>query len=242
MNAGTKAYRKVLMADPIKATIEELHDDYELLLAWVKKMQRVGNADGAPTRLPQDIPKLPYKMSKIEGRNQMLSPRTRASHARLVCVRGVSHNYAIGYLLEHGLIPCAVNASETGNGMPFNNWNKVRYAYYIAYCFAEGLCKFHDEARQVLMYVFYGRYKSARGCDAPVIRAIHASVQRQTLRLNANDLVADFSDVLQLLHDNPRYKKFLTDKGAGKAPPEYLVAWEKGFRTAARDKTLANDG
>ena len=118
MNAGTKAYRKVLMANPMKATIHELHDDYELLLAWVKKMQRVGNADGAPTRSYEDIPKLPYKQRNIEGRNEMLSPRTHSSHARLVCVRGVSHNYAIGYLLRHGLIPCAVNASETGNGMP----------------------------------------------------------------------------------------------------------------------------
>ena len=242
VHAGTKAYRKNLMKNPLQSTIEDLYDDYELLMAWVNKMQRIGTRDGTPKiHYSEQVPSRPYKLGSMEGRNEMLSPRTLNSHARLGCLRGVSHNHAIDYLLDKSIFPCAVPAEQTGNGMPFNNFNLARYVYYVAYCFADGLTVHHDEARRVLLYVFYGKYKSSSGCDAPVIRCIHASVQRQMLRLDVDSLSLDFQVLFKLMKENVDYEVFLTDKGAREAPLEYLVAWEKGFRTAARAKSLAID-
>ena len=47
---------------------------------------------------------------------------------------------------------------------------------------AEGLTKAHDEARVLLLYIFYGTFITSSGCEADIIRVIHKSIQSFTYR------------------------------------------------------------
>ena len=105
----------------------------------------------------------------------MLSPKTVSSHPKLRLLRSISHKKTISVLLDD-LFPCAVKAKNTTSGEPFSNFNRVLYTYYVTYCRAEGLTRVHDQTREVLLFVFHGKYKSPNGCDVPVIREIHKTM------------------------------------------------------------------
>ena len=47
---------------------------------------------------------------------------------------------------------------------------------------AEGLTDAHDEARNILMYIFYGKFITNSGCQADIIRVIHKSIQQYLYR------------------------------------------------------------
>ena len=101
-------------------------------------------------------------------------------------LRSASHKFAIRKLLDKGLFPCAVSARNTNSGESFTNFNRVLYTYFLYYCQAEGLTRYHDLSRKVLVYLFHGTFKSPSECDVPVIRAIHKNMQTVAYRCVAN--------------------------------------------------------
>ena len=90
----------------------------------------------------------------------------------------------------------------------------------------------HEQAREVLTFVFHGRYKSPNGCDVPVIREIHKAMQTVVYRFT-HTIDQCFHDIMMYVNKNKSASKFFTDKGIGKPSKAYLAAWENGFRNAA---------
>ena len=112
---------------------------------------------------------------------------------------------------------------------------QVLYIYYIHYCAAEGLCKSHEKAKQVLLYLFYGEYRLMKhgkwtGKNAPVLRAIHNMVTNPRRRLTDKALKTAFDLFIALLDAQPELKKFTHDKGEGQPPSRYLAGIEIGLR------------
>ena len=147
----------------------------------------------------------------------------------------VSHSVACSALKNRGLYPVSVSASLTPHGEPFDNYNTCLYIYHVYYCLAEGITRVHSLARDVLLYLFHGTYKTGRGRDAPVITMIHKGCQNSYRIMRT--IEKDFKPILSLLTSKKKtYDPYLTDMGKNKAPNNYLVAWEESLRNAAMNK------
>ena len=149
-----------------------------------------------------------------------------------------------------------MSANNTTSGSSFTNFNRVLYTYFIHYCEAEGLTRYHEQSRKVLLYLFHGSFKSPSECDVPVIRAIHKNMQTVAYRWCGSHMRTIayvytqsatrtlthrfdagiekcFKDAIDFFTENDDMKDLLTDKGTRKVSRKYLAAWEKGFRNAA---------
>ena len=136
-------------------------------------------------------------------------------------------------LKSHGLSPVKVPAAWTPTKEEFNNFNMVLYCYYNYYCYFEGLSTTQMEARQVLLYLFYGTYQTDWGNPAPIVGAIHYDIQNGSYRFCGTVEIA-FKQLLEILRADPKQGELLTDLGEGTASEAYLVAVEAGLRNTAK--------
>jgi len=60
---------------------------------------------------------------------------------------------------------------------------------------AEGFTAVHDEARNLLMYIFFGQFITKSGCKADIIRVIHKSIQQYTYRYRWNDINSSYLNI-----------------------------------------------
>ena len=112
---------------------------------------------------------------------------------------------------------------------------QVLNIYHMHVCAAEGLCKSHEAARQLLLYIFYGKFnvmKSGKftGVQAPVVRAIHIMSTNPRRRLTEKLLNSSFVEFFDLMDKKPALRQLTHDKGEGEAPAQYLAAVETGLR------------
>ena len=108
------------------------------------------------------------------------------------------------------------------------------YWYYLHYCYAEGLNGSSDQAKALLMFLFYGTYLY-RDKETPIIHAIRKSVVSGRYRFNISRHTKAYELFDKALDDHPEWQVFLDDMGTGKAPPEYNVMIEKVLRLVAVD-------
>ena len=193
----------------------------------------VGDSLGRPRLRPgEQIPTRSYKMSDVKSREGIKSPKALTAHHKLIPMRSVAVNDMINGLLDRGLFPCAVKAENTTSGMPFNNFNQCLYTAWVLYIRAEGLTRYHELAREILIYLFHGTFTTKSGCAAPIIRYIHQRMQLVAYRFTSQ-IDTHFFEIMTLMNNNKKYHRFLDDDGAPKVPRKYLILWEKGFRKAA---------
>ena len=155
MSAGVDVlYREHLLKNPLKADFHEMEPDQELLEKWIDEMEAVGTKDGKPRRIHITGQGDTYKMTNLHTRRDVLLPRNKTCHPRLKKFRGVSHTFAIKKLLKLGMVPFIVTQNQLGEKVrSFSNCNRVRYTYYVFYCYAEGLTIMHDEAQYVSYHI-----------------------------------------------------------------------------------------
>ena len=173
-------------------------------------------------------------MSDLKSREGIKSPKALTAHHKLVPMRSAAVNEMINGLLERGLFPCAVKAKNTTSGNPFNNFNQCLYTAWVLYTQAEGLTRYHDLSREILIFLFHGTFTTKSGCAAPIIRYLHQRMQLVAYRFTSQ-IDTRFKDIMTLMDKNKKYHRFLDDDGASKVPRKYLILWGKGFRNAATE-------
>ena len=119
-------------------------------------------------------------------------------------------------------------------GKPWSNVVRSLYWYYLHYCYAEGLNGSSDQAKALLMFLFYGTYLY-RDKETPIIHVIRKSVVSGRYRFNISRHTKAYELFDKALDDHPEWQVFLDDMGTGKAPPEYNVMIEKVLRLVAVD-------
>jgi hypothetical protein len=126
--------------------------------------------------------------------------------------------------------------------LPWNNYSTVMFTFFLKYAETEGLSLTSALARKVLLYVFHGSYnytkaikKVKRTFVRKILHGIHWKTSNGQTRC-LNKVPTAYKAFLDLLRAHPEYKTFLSDKGDGNPPPEYLAAFEEGLRNYACDK------
>ncbi len=115
---------------------------------------------------------------------------------------------------------------------------QVLWEFYAIYCHLEGLHMTSDIARKILLFIFYGHYSYASKDSKkrvtrkvkPVLHWIHGKTSNGRSRF-VTKLQDNFRNFITL-YNRPEndWAKFLTDKGEGNPPMEYLVEFELGLR------------
>ena len=112
------------------------------------------------------------------------------------------------------------------------------YEFYALYCHFEGLDVTSDIARKILLFIFYGHYsyvtkdskKRVVQKVKPMLHWIHAKTSNGRSRF-VTKLQDNFEQFITLYnHPENDWEHFLTDKGEGNPPMEYLIAFELGLR------------
>ena len=104
------------------------------------------------------------------------------------------------------------------------------------YCYAQGITKSQNLARQLELYLFYGKAKLLKKY-LPCLQVLHKKIVNGMHRFTVEHKTRhNFAKFIDLIETKPELRPFLTDKGQGEAPLEYLVAVEAGLRMTAKDK------
>ena len=89
-------------------------------------------------------------------------------------------------------------------------------------------------ARQIHLYVFYGKWRSKNGKTGPIIRLLHKKIIQGRHRFGKY-VDKHFGPFLAAMDSNPGWQVFFDDKGAGTPPNEYLLLVERGLRSFGDD-------
>ena len=90
------------------------------------------------------------------------------------------------------------------------------YTFYVLYCYYEGLTRSSTMARQVLMYIFYGKYlqkkKNKPAIPYPILHGLHYKTTAGRSRL-AKNVRQRFAKFIELSAGKPSWTLMLDDKG-----------------------------
>ena len=137
------------------------------------------------------------------------------------------------HVLPYGTTDCA--------GKPWSNVVRCLYWYFLHYLFAEGQNRSSEQAKGLLMFLFYGTY-DFREKKTPIIHAIRKSVVsgRHRHRFTVVKHKVAHDDVFaKALDDHPSWEEFLDDRGSGTPPPEFFAMIEKVNRQVAMDDNVS---
>ena len=97
---------------------------------------------------------------------------------------------------------------------------RALYWYFLHYLFAEGQNRSSEQAKGLLMFLFYGTY-DFREKATPIIHAIRKSVVsgRHRFPMAKHQLAYDI--FAKALDEHPSWEEFLDDRGKGTTPPEF---------------------
>ena len=115
---------------------------------------------------------------------------------------------------------------------------KTLYWYWLHYCYAEGLNRSSDRAKEILMFLFHGHYLF-RGKKTPIVHAIRRSAMSGRHRFGMNRHRDSYKIFADALDQHPEWEIFLDDMGAGTAPMEYNAMVEAVLRQVAKNDPFA---
>jgi hypothetical protein len=126
-----------------------------------------------------------------------------------------------------------------GKNAAWNNFSEVLYTFFALYCYYEGLLQSQTLTRQVLLYIFHGKYLHRKKDRAPqlypIVHGIHFKTTFGRSRF-AKHVALRFSKFIELSQGKPGWRLMLDDKGVADAPQEYMDAIEAGLRAYGEDK------
>ena len=221
-------------------TFADCSDYPEIMEHHVRNMIKSGDSRGYPVVKPDDvIPKIDDQYECSERKKH--KSNQDGEHKDIPLFRAVSVTKTILYMVNGGWYPVSCTPASMPNGKRWDNFASCLYHFHALYCWLEGLARTSREAREVLLYVFYGTYKWKTKMKEtkvvvtrtkPFLFFLVKKMNNGRSRF-VKDLEENFKMFLSYLSKHPQHKKFLDDKGSGSPPVEYLWLVEMGFRAYA---------
>ena len=207
------------------------------------------------------VPRGEYDKKEHNCDHWLPSTKRLMSHdACLTFCRSGAVKYAYDQCRERDLTPMKINplTMPKGGAKTWCNYDSFIRKFHAFFCKAEGLTRSSDLAWKYMVYFKKGMGK-LRKRPMKVLRIIHKKITQERNRFTVTKKIEHrFRGFLKLLRDRsftmsvlpfnnsqliiifalitayrPELKKFLTDRGVGQAPLEYLVALEQGMRAYA---------
>ena len=208
-----------------------------LLKAFINKETRSTtrtDKDGYPIKAHNEtVPDGPY--DNIPNHKRLPTFHHSKSYKcvpRLPFVRKVSHTRAIRALKKMGLEPLKMDPRTRPRGKRWNNFARVLYTYWVHYCVAEGISRFDEKARAILLYLFHGHGKAEqtqRGLRrVKVLTVIHHACSWGKHQFAPEVLAKCFHKLYKVIKGNKHGIKFLTDRHA-KMSLTYNACVEEGY-------------
>ena len=207
----------------------------QLLSHYVKKTIRSDATDknGYPILEPGEIiPDGPYDNIPNSERLPSYYPsKSFKAVPRLPFLRKVSHIRSIRKLKDLGLSPKNMDKTTTPRKKRWNNFAKVLLHYYVFYCVSEGIDRFSDRARALLVYLFHGSgiaEQTQRGLRrVQILTVIHHACSWGKHQFSAKTIEKCFKKLFKLHKKDPETLKLLRNADA-KVSLRYKAHVEKG--------------
>ena len=198
------------------------------IAAEIKK----GDERGYPRlKAGEVVPNRPYTLTPDRG----INPRSTKRHSDLVFCRAFPCNRAFRRMKNKCLHPVLVKALCSPTGAEWNNFVQCRHEWAVHYCDLEGISRTNNLAREIVLYVFYGKYW-LRGKQVDIIKCLHYKIIAGRHRFGkfVTQHFAAFLEAYEAHADE--WAKYLTDCGKqGTAPKQYCMLVEVGLRSFGRD-------
>ena len=232
---GTPEWIEAMKKTPQVVTFANLVKYPTLMRAHVKDCIQRGDEDGLVImeegeKILEDF----YSFEK--NKSEPILPETRRYlkyHPSFEPLRAGAVFYAIKKLREFGFIPMCMRRETLpphARSKGWCNFAKIKHLFSTFYCYAQGLSRTSDKVREVEVYICHGMGVLKKQ-NVPTIRILHKRIQTGMHRFSKVAKIEEcFSDLLQMIKDQPRLVKYLDDGGLAKAPTKYLVAVEVGLR------------
>ena len=159
-NEGTPNWLALMAQRIDKVEFIFLLDHPVLLKKFIEEEVASDRTDknGFPILLAgETVPDGPYENIVNGDRLPTFHPsKSYKSVPRLPFIRKVSHTRAIRALKEAGLEPFDMDPKTTPDKKRWNNFARVLLTYWVHYCVSEGISRFDDQARRILLFLFKG--------------------------------------------------------------------------------------
>ena len=207
---------------------------------YVKMLIRNGNeTNGYPVlREGEEVPEPSRVYELLQSRRCVRS--SKSPHPDLRFLRKASVAAATLACQNLDKAPIACRAVEMPNKAPWDNFADCLYHFWIHYCYGEGLDRTHDLAREVMLFVFYGKFRWTYVKKKvhftrvkPVLFWLHKKVSHGRSRF-AKNVKHCFKKFIALYDNNESWSTYLNDKGENTPDTKYLAAVEEGLRAYAQ--------